>query len=334
MPGSAHSLKPLATLHERALVWDNHACFPIDRPAEFLPELERYRAAGVDVLGINIGDSDVSLERQMRMAAQVRHYIAEHPGQYTLVRTAGDIGRAKSEGKLALFFDVEGGYAMDDQLSVLQLYADLGVRWMLLVYNTRSRIGSGVHDAVDDGLTAFGREVVAELDRVGIIKCCSHTGYRTARDVLEMSQKPVIFSHSNPRALRDHPRNIPDDLMRACAKTGGVVGINGIGIFLGDNDPRTETMANHICYAADLIGADHVGIGLDYMFDLSEIESALAKNTHMWPKEWGYKPGIKLFAPEQLPELTETLLKRGLAENDIEKILGGNMLRVAQEVWL
>jgi membrane dipeptidase len=321
-------------LHENALVWDNHVCLPLGRVKEFLPQIRRHRDAGVNVMGINIGDAKISLERQMRMVAELRAYIFAHPQEFILALKAADIARAKKDGKLAIFFDVEGGYAMDDQLSVLKLYADLGVRWMLLVYNTRNRLGSGVHDAEDEGLTPFGREVVAGLDRVGIIKCCSHTGYRTARDLLEMSERPVIFSHSNPRALKDHPRNIPDDLMRLCAKTAGVVCINGIGIFLGDNDIRSETLADHIDYAVNLIGADHVGIGLDYMFDPSELDAHLAANSHIWPAEWGYKPGIKSVAPEQLPELTQILLRRGHAEADIVKILGGNMLRVAQKVWL
>jgi membrane dipeptidase len=320
-------------VYDRALVWDNHACLPLDKVREFVPQIRRFARAGVDVVSINIGDSDISLECQMRAAAEVRAFIAAHPSEFVLALCAEDIVRAKAQGKLAIFFDVEGGYAMDDQLSVLALYADLGVRWMLLVYNKRNRLGSGVHDDEDEGLTAFGREVVGELDRLGIIKCCSHTGYRTARDVLEMSKKPVIFSHSNPRALRDHPRNIPDDLMRLCAKTGGVVCINGIGIFLGDNDPSTERMADHVDYAVKLIGADHVGLGLDFMFDTVELDAMLARNATMWPEAWGYKPGVRFAAPEQLPDLAAILLKRGHSEADVDKILGANMLRVAREVW-
>jgi membrane dipeptidase len=320
-------------LHGSALVWDNHTCFPLDKVKEFLPELDRFRASGVDVVAINIGDSNITLEAQMRMAAEVRHYILAHPNEFVLISKVADITRAKAEGKLAIFFDVEGGFAMGDQLSVLQLYVDLGVRWMLLVYNSRNRIGSGVHDAQDEGLTDFGRQVIAEMDRVGLVKCLTHTGYRTARDVLEVTRKPVIFSHSNPRALKDHPRNIPDDLIRGCAKTGGVVCINGVGIFLGDNDIRTETVANHIDYVVQLVGADHVGLGLDYVFDMSEMDANLAEHPHIWPEEWGYKPGIKFVAPEQLPELTEILMKRQYREDDIRKILGINLLRVAEAVW-
>jgi membrane dipeptidase len=321
------------TLHEQALVWDNHACLPFGKVREFLPQIGRVRKAGVDVVSINIGDSNVTLEAQMRMAAELRSFILAHPSEFVLIAKVGDIARAKAERKLAIFFDVEGGYAMDDQLSILQLYVDLGVRWMLLVYNTKNRIGAGVHDAEDDGLTDFGRKAIAEMDRVGLVKCLSHTGYRTARDVLEATGKPTIFSHSNPRALRDHPRNIPDDLIRGCAKTGGAVCINGVGIFLGDNDIRTETLARHVDYVVQMVGADHVGLGLDYAFDQGELDAHLAANPNIWPAEWGYRPGIKFVAPEQLPELTELLLRRGYREDDVRKILGGNLLRVAEAVW-
>jgi membrane dipeptidase len=321
------------TLHEDALVWDNHSCLPMEKVAQFAPEIRRYRQSGVDVVAINIGDSNIPLETQMRVAAELRHFIAAHPKDFVLALSVADIRRAKKEGKLAIFFDVEGGYAMGDQLSILQLYYDIGVRWMLMVYNSQNRIGYGVHDPEDKGLTPFGYKVIAEMDRLGLVKCCTHTGYRTARDVLAASKKPVIFSHSNPRALRDHPRNIPDDLMIACAKTNGVMCINGIGIFLGENDNRTETIARHIDYAVNLIGVDHVGIGLDYVFDMEEMNASLAAHAHIWPKGMGYEPGIKLVAPEQLPELTELLLKKQYREDDIRKILGGNLMRVAEDVW-
>ncbi len=320
-------------LYDAALVWDNHACLPMQKIREYAPQLKRFRDAGVDVVAINIGDSNIPLETQMRAAAELRHFIAHQPAEYLLALTTADIARAKREGKLAVFFDVEGGYAMDDQLSILQLYADIGVRWMLLVYNSRNRIGSGVHDAEDEGLTPFGREVIAEMDRVGLVKCCTHTGYRTARDVLEATTKPVIFSHSNPRALQNHPRNIPDDLIRGCARTGGVVCINGVGIFLGDNDTRTETLARHVDYVVQLVGADHAGIGLDFVFDQTEMDESLAKYRHIWPEEWGYKPGIKFVDPGQLPELAEILLRKGYSEGDLRKVLGGNLLRVAETCW-
>ena len=106
---------------------------------------------------------------------------------------------------------------------------------MLLAYNLNNLAGGGCQDD-DDGMTAFGHDVVREMERVGMVVCCSHTGYRTARDVLKMATKPVVFSHSNAHDIVAHPRNLPDDLVRECAQTGGVVGVNGIGLFLGPAD--------------------------------------------------------------------------------------------------
>jgi membrane dipeptidase len=166
---------------------------------------------------------------------------------------------------------------------------------MLMVYNHANALGFGVHDPHDTGLTAFGYEVIAEMDRVGMIKDCSHTGYRTARDVMDASTVPVTFSHSNPLALRDHPRNIPDELIKACAGTGGVVGLSGVGLFLNDaNDVGTEAFLRHVDYVSDLVGPAHVGIGTDYCdFDPDGLVRALASNPAIWPQGYGYGPGIK-----------------------------------------
>lgn len=322
-----------ARLHESALVWDNHTCMPHDTSNAFMPQLERYRALGVDVAILNIGDAETDLETQMRVAAAYRHWIKAHSNHFTLISTADDILRAKGEGKLAIAFDVEGAYAMGDDIAVLQLYYDLGVRWMLMAYNKGNEVGGGCHDEVDKGLTPFGYEVIAEMDRLGIIKCCSHTGYRTSMDVLEASKLPVIFSHSNPRALKAHPRNIPDELMLACARTGGVQCINGIGAFLGDNDVSIETFVRHIDYAVQLIGPAHVGLGIDYCFDLEGMTQMLLDRRATWPAGFGYTAEIKIMDIDQIPKITEALLKLGYSEANIRGILGENMLRVAREVW-
>ena len=173
-----------ATLHRDALVWDNHCCIPFEQPGRWLGVLERYRLSGVDVVMINIGDSRTPLETCVRMAGEIRAYIKVHPADYVLALTADSILQAKSERKLAVGLDVEGVYSIGEQLSLIDLYYDLGVRWMLMVYNRQNLAGYGCHDDVDEGLTAYGREVVQRMDQVGMVKCCSHTGYRTAMDVL------------------------------------------------------------------------------------------------------------------------------------------------------
>lgn len=322
-----------AALHREALVWDNHGCMPFDETRRWLGELKRYRSAGVDVAMINIGDSNISLETCVRMAAEIREFVAAHSADYVLALSVDAILHAQQQHKLAVGLNVEGVFSIGDQLSLIDLYYDIGVRWMLMVYNRKNLAGYGCHDDVDEGLTAFGREVVRRMDRVGMVKCCTHTGYRTAMDVLTATDRPTIFSHSNPRALWDHPRNITDQLIDACAATGGVVCINGVGIFLGDNDVSVETFVKHLDYVVQRVGAQHVGIGLDYVFDTAGMNAMLAEHANLWPAGFGYSPGVRFFPPEDLPKVTELLLRRGYAEQDVRSLLGGNLLRIARTVW-
>lgn len=316
-----------------ALVWDNHGCMPL-RPLDesFLPQLQRYRAAGVDVVSLNVGFDAVPWENTPRMLAHFRRWIRQHPDDYALVTNVDDILQAKASGKLAVTFDIEGGCALAGQLSMVEQYYELGVRWMLMAYNRNNALGGGCQDD-DQGLTAFGREVVAEMNRVGMVVCCSHTGFRTTMDVMEHSRQPVIFSHSNPLGVWQHKRNISDEAIKACAATGGVVGINGIGDFLGKNDSSTQTIIRHIDYTAELVGVEHVGLALDYVFDQQELLDYLAAHPEVFPEQEFYAEGIAMVKPEQIPEITEALSGLGYSDDDLRAILGGNHLRVAQTCW-
>jgi membrane dipeptidase len=331
-------LTPSADLLKRLLVWDNHGCMPVGRPHDtsFLPQLQRYRAVGVDVAMLNIGFGDQGIEDHLRTLATMRHWLLARPQDYVLIDGPDDIERARREGKLAVGFDIEGANAVGDQLSLIQTYHALGVRWMLLAYNRNNRVGGGCQDE-DSGLTDFGRTVIAEMERVGMVLCLSHTGHRTVREAIDVATRPFIFSHSNPSAVHPHPRNIPDDLIRACADRGGVVGINGVGSFLGRvdgrDDIRSETYARHIDHVVQLVGPKHVSIALDYVFDMHEVEEYLAKMKHTFPPEMGYSPQASFVAPEQLPEIVATLLGWGYSEADLGDILGGNLMRIARTVW-
>lgn len=315
------------------LAWDNHGCMPLRAgDTEFLPQLARYRDAGFNVVSLNAGFDAVPWENTLLVLATFRNWIKQHNEDYLLIETTGDIERAFREEKLGVFFDLEGGCVLNDQLDMVEMYYDLGARWMLIAYNQNNSLGGGCQDD-DKGLTAFGREVLDEMARVGMVACCSHTGYRTTMDVMEYSSKPVIFSHSNPLGLWEHKRNITDDAIRACAATGGIVCLNGVGIFLGENDASSETIARHIDYVAEKAGIDHVGIGLDYVFDMEELNEYLRQNPDTFPPEGGYAEGVKFVEPEQAPEIVDALLGLGYRGEDIAKILGGNLLRVARDVW-
>lgn len=313
------------------LVWDNHGCMPLRADdTRFLPQLGRYRKSGVRVVGINVGFDAVPWQQTVQMLAHFRQWLRGRKKSYGLVETTADLpglGR-----RLGVFFDIEGGGALNQQISMVELYRDLGVRWMLIAYNKNNALGGGCQD-VDRGLTKFGRSVVVEMERVGMTVCCSHTGFRTAMDVMRHATKPVIFSHSNPLGVWRHKRNVRDEAIRACAASQGVIGINGIGIFLGSNDNRSATLAQHVDYVAQLVGVEHVGLGLDYVFDTQELEDFRSANPHLFPTGEGYSAGAKMVAPEQLPEIAAELFRRGYRLPDVQKVLGGNFLRVAKATW-
>lgn len=317
------------------IVWDNHACMPL-RPDDevFLPQLERLRSTGVTIVSINVGFGEQGIVEHVRMLAHFRRWISAHPDRYMLVQNVADVERAKAMGRLGVVFDIEGANAVEDQASMVALYYDLGVRWMLIAYNLNNRVGGGCMDA-DCGLTDFGRSVIAEMNRVGMVLCCSHTGERTTLEAFEASKDPAIFSHSNPRALWEHPRNIRDNVILACAEKGGVICINGVGAFLGENDTRSETFARNIDYVARLAGIDHVGLGLDYCFDQDELVAYLRKHPELFGASAAtLEPDACGFvAPEQIPEIVSCLRTMGYANADIARILGGNLMRIAKTVW-
>jgi membrane dipeptidase len=315
------------------IVWDNHACMPLRRgDTHYLDQLAQVHETGVDVITINIGFGEQTAADHLHMLATFRRWIADHEDRFALAGTAQAIDRARVDGKLAICFDIEGMNALDGNADLVSLYYELGVRWMLPAYNIASPAGAGCLDAKDGGLTPFGREVIRAMNDVGMVVCGSHSGYRTAREAIDASATPVIFSHSNPRGMFNHPRNIPDDLMTACAGRGGVIGITGVGMFLGDNDDRTETFADHVDYALDLVGDDHVGIALDYVFDSSELDTVVAENPNLFPPEFG-KARMKLIEPARLPEIARTLFERGHSSSTLTKLFGGNHLRIARQVW-
>ncbi len=322
-------------LLDRSLVWNNHTCLPLRAKDEvFFPQIERERRAGIDVTSINVGFGPQTLESHVRVIAGMREWFSRNSDRYTLVRSARDIDLARERGTLAVCFDVEGMAILNDgDDGIVALLSDLGVRWMSIAYNINNAVGGGCYDD-DPGLSAYGREVLRELRRVGMLVCCSHTGHRTARTVLAEAEGPVIFSHSNCSAVQQHPRNIPDDLIRACAQTGGVVGINGIGPFLSPNeDDLVPAFVRHVDHAVQVAGPDHVGLALDFCYDKDELLEYIRKMRSTFPDDATFQRPITMIAPEQLVDIVAGLYDLGYDDDTLQKILGGNWRRIAETVW-
>jgi membrane dipeptidase len=315
-----------------SVVWDNHACMPL-QPGDvsFLDRLEEVRASGTDILSLNVSTGKQSYDFAASVLETFRAWIEVRTDQFLIVRTAADAVLARATNRLGVCFDVEGADVLEsDPKNVARLY-DLGVRWMLPTYNVRNELGCGCL-VEDGGLTPLGRQVIVEMNRVGMVVCASHCGYRTAREMIEISSAPVIFSHSNPRAVWDHPRNIPDELIRACAKRGGVIGINGFGPFLGSNDSGTGRFIDHLLYTVDLVGPDHVGIALDYVFDSAGLDAAFAADPETFPPQY-FQFGAHMIAHHQLQEVVQAIGSRGYGTDALAKIFGGNHLRIAETIW-
>jgi membrane dipeptidase len=314
-------------MHERALVWDTHACFPLN-PNSDLTELVRYKNSGVSFVSLNIGMDMDSFENVIQVAARFRSYIAKHSDEYILASTVNDIRSAKKSNKLAIAFDLEGSEPLLGNLNMISFYYDLGVRQMLLAYNKDNRASGGCMEG-NIGLTDFGRDVVKEMNRVGMVLDVSHMGYQATMEAFEVTTKPVIFSHSNPNGLKEHARNISDEQIQACAQSGGVIGINGIGDFL--TGTSSEIFVQNIEYVMDLVGPEHVGLGIDYVIDKQELISYIQGHPDIFPSG-KFNDYMAMVEPEQIPEFTELLFQKGYSEEVISGVLGGNFLRVAEQV--
>jgi membrane dipeptidase len=324
-----------AALHRDALVWDSHACMPLHPDAD-LGALARHRAAGVDFVSINIGMDMNPLAQIFTTIASFRAQLRRRGDLFVPVEDATAVERAKAEGKLAVAFDLEGGVPLCERPEMVQLFYDLGVRQIHLAYNRNNPIGGGCYDE-DVSLSPLGRRMVAAINQAGMLMDCSHTGYRTSMDIMATSRAPVIFSHANPLALAANGRNIRADQIDACVATGGVVCVNGVGRFLGDPQAGTAAIVRHIDHLVQRVGPEHVGLGIDYEYDqgLNDTPPGLDR-AHWWPPNHGYGPEgarIRIAAPEQIPEITAGLLALGYPEAAVRQILGGNMLRVAKQVW-
>jgi len=319
------------TRSEQIKYWDNHAGFGYAGPRD-VDLLDRWRSAGVNYLSINVGYDPVPWSTTIRAIADYTRGI-EARSDMVLCSTLSQVLAAWHAGQMALTFDIEGMGSLNGDVSMVELYYRLGVRQMLVAYNLNNDAGGGCHDQ-DKGLTDFGRAVVREMNRVGMVVDCAHSGIKSGLEAMKLSTKPCIFSHANARALHDHERNITDEQIKAVAATGGVVGVNGLNIFLGDGAPTVASMVAHIDYMAKLVGTDHVGIGLDYDPSTSGPGLDEATSAKYWPARQ-YPASIKedFLPPSILPQVVEKLRSLGYKESSIRAIMSENFMRVASQVW-
>lgn len=317
--------------------WEAHTCIPLHPEASFAP-LDALRAAGVHYASINIGMDMNPLSQVMAVIAGFRATIAAQPDRYVLAQNIADIHGAKDSARIAIGFDLEGALPLLERTEMIALYRDLGVRQMHFAYNRNNSVADGCHD-VERGLTPLGRRMVEAVNEAGVLMDCSHTGRRCSLDIMAASNKPVIFSHANPLALQEHGRNITDEQIKRCAETGGVVCISGVSGFLGCDLPGANDLAIHAAYVANLVGAQHVGIGMDNSFrefGLSDRPPGEFDPSYWWPASAGYKRDI---APMKYPpvdawvQLPDALRKVGMHPDEVDLVMGGNMVRVATAAW-
>jgi len=353
-PPEAHWNRAVA-LHREAVVIDTH-CDTTQRlldpnwditrrDALGHVDLPRLREGGVDGVFFAVfapafdapGEGVAQATRQLDALDAM---IAKRP-EFVPVRRAADVRQARSAGKVAVAVGVEGGHLIEDSLEVLRRYRHRGAAYLTLThaFHTNWADSSGVHEAIEPrhgGLSAFGRDVIRELNRLGMIVDVSHAADQTVRDVLEVSSAPVIASHSSCRTVAPHRRNLPDELIRAIAATGGTVQINFAMHFIdpaappltGDalqrwidaggvlREPVTDhvtplsILVDHFDHALRLVGPAHVGVGSDF-------DGVPALPTEM--EHCG-----------RLPAVTAALLARGYSEAELEPMLGANVLHVME----
>ncbi|MFE3001525.1 dipeptidase [Nocardia sp. NPDC059246] len=329
--------------HEPRL-WEQHCCLPL-LPTADLTELTRYPLGSY--LSVNIGYAPQSTRESLELVTQFRR-DALTDGRFRLVHSIEDawpeVPTAETDATLALAFDLEDSGPLGGDLDNVELFHELGLRSLLPTYNHANAAGCGCLDTDDTGLTAYGRDLIRTLNEVGVFADGSHCSRRTGLDIAETTTVPMIYSHSNFATLWAHPRNIGDDQAKACAATGGVIGINGVGIFLGRNEPadgagRIEAMADHIAYGAELVGIEHIGIGSDYSFDAEDFNAELAGNPDSYSEEYTRYGQLQWVPPEDLlgtsgvRGLDEALAARGFSAADRAAVFGGNFARVARQVW-
>jgi membrane dipeptidase len=305
---------------------------------------DRLERAGLTAMNITSAWPDDDLEHAVSRIEDYYATIGQDP-KLGLVLTAGDIERFKREARAGIILGFQNTRCIGTDLVRAETFHRLGVRVMQLTYNEQNFVGCGVMEPRDSGLSLFGRDLVRELNRLGVVIDLSHGGYRTTMEAIDRSEAPVIFSHSNPAARVDVPRNIKDDQIKSVAAKGGVIGCSSYPPlnWRGGPPPKLSDFIDNIDYVVNLVGADHVGIGTDseatkgaYPPELrAMLRRKYSGTTGGFSK--AFPQGAPLEGLEEglgdWPNITAALVARGYPAVDVQKIIGGNFLRVFRAVW-
>ena len=323
-------------IYDQAIVIDGLNISNWDSPAVF----QSLKAGGITAINATCSVWENYLETLDNIAGWL-HRFSAYRDTLTQIKTVQDIQAAKQAGKVGIILGWQNASAIENDLDRLALFHALGVRIIQLTYNERNLLGNGCYERVDEGLSHFGLDAVREMNRLGILIDLSHVGDQTTLDAIEFSEKPVAITHANARAVVDHPRNKTDEMLSRLIEKGGVIGANAFPAFL----PNTfeSTLAEFVDAIDDLVtrvGVDHVAIGTDYTQDqpadffdwlFSQQGTQYRERTQTYPDPLVHPKGME--TPDDFSNIALELLSRGYQEADIVKILGGNWLRLFQEVW-
>ena len=322
-------------------VWD--MTIPWTPPVRDFDTLKRFKNSGFTYVSLTLQDWPPTLEGTLESIREFKERALTEATWLTMGTSIEEIESGRRAGKLVAGINSQDTRPAGEELERIGILHSAGVRHMVLAYQVRNLVADGCAETSDAGLSNYGRQFVREMNCVGMIVDCSHTGRRSSLEAMELSDRPTIFSHSNPYALHPHIRNINDEQIRACAKGGGVVGVVGFGAFLGDAKATTESVFRQIDYIASLVGGEHVGLGTDFLplLPYRDNRSAwleMTANQKGWPDEsiaWPTHgtPTVPFeesscFQPEQIVQLVRVMLRHGYSEDDISRIVGGNFRRV------
>ncbi|HIQ23415.1 MAG TPA: dipeptidase [Planctomycetes bacterium] len=336
------SAEELKDLRERMMM-TRYATDPAER-AEFL---QAWEAAGVTCIFQNAGEEGQDPLRLLKRLAHFTYATDLMRDVLFKAVTPEDIEAAKQQGRRCLYFSGNGvplrqqWISVEDELRYVEIFFELGIRMMHVTYQRRNMLGDGCGEEHDGGLSDFGRAAVAEMNRVGVLVDVAHSGWKTSLDAAKVSQKPMVASHTTCAALYRHVRSKPDEVIRAIVDTGGLVGICCVPAFLGGTGD-IAALLDHVDHVARKFGPEHVAIGTDvaYVSRNSKRVPGLPRRRKefrsLWPDDaLTPAPGVRPNAHRTLawtnwPLFTVGLVQRGYGDEEIRKIIGGNMLRVAR----